>query len=246
MSARKGLASPLRRGRHTRNGPFGSAGLVLAGGHRAGLAFPSGAEPSPCHARGAELDLAVGRTRMVVGPVTLRGRHVTLEPLDGRRAPGIFEAMQDEEVCRYFAWPPPAALDETRAFIRDARDSDARPVRRLRPGVERDRRGDRLDAIPRHPAQGPAARDRQHLPRPRLLADAREHRGQVPAPAPCLRIAPVRPRRTQSGRPQHALAGSHRAPGRGAGGRAPEAHERARASSATRCTSPSSRPSGRR
>ena len=59
---------------------------------------------------------------MVVGPVTLRGRHVTLEPLDERHAPGIFEAMQDEEVCRYLAWPPPAALDETRAFIRDVRD----------------------------------------------------------------------------------------------------------------------------
>jgi RimJ/RimL family protein N-acetyltransferase len=59
---------------------------------------------------------------MEVGPVTLRGRHVTLEPLDERHASGIFEAMQDEEVCRYLAWPPPAALDETRAFIRDARD----------------------------------------------------------------------------------------------------------------------------
>jgi RimJ/RimL family protein N-acetyltransferase len=63
---------------------------------------------------------------MEVGPVTLRGRHVTLEPLDERHVPGIFEAMQDEEVCRYLAWPPPAALDETRAFIRDARDLMAR------------------------------------------------------------------------------------------------------------------------
>ena len=54
---------------------------------------------------------------MVVGPVTLRGRHVTLEPLDERHAPGIFEAMQDEEVCRYLAWPPPAALDETRDLM---------------------------------------------------------------------------------------------------------------------------------
>lgn len=63
---------------------------------------------------------------MVVGPVTLRGRHVTLEPLDERHAPGIFEAMQDEEVCRYLAWPPPVALDETRTFIRDARDLMAR------------------------------------------------------------------------------------------------------------------------
>jgi RimJ/RimL family protein N-acetyltransferase len=63
---------------------------------------------------------------MEVGPVTLRGRHVTLEPLDERHAPGIFDAMQDEEVCRYLAWPPPVVLDETRAFIRDARDLMAR------------------------------------------------------------------------------------------------------------------------
>ena len=63
---------------------------------------------------------------MEVGPVTLRGRHVTLEPLDERHAPGIFDAMRDEEVCRYLAWPPPAALDETRAFIRDAKDLAAR------------------------------------------------------------------------------------------------------------------------
>jgi len=63
---------------------------------------------------------------MDIGPVTLRGRHVTLEPLEERHAPGIFEAMQDEEVCRYLAWPPPTALDETRAFVRDARDLTAR------------------------------------------------------------------------------------------------------------------------
>ena len=63
---------------------------------------------------------------MDIGPVTLRGRHVTLEPLEERHAPGIFEAMQDEEVCRYLAWPPPSALDETRAFVRDARDLTAR------------------------------------------------------------------------------------------------------------------------
>lgn len=63
---------------------------------------------------------------MDIGPVTLRGRHVTLEPLEERHAPGIFEAMQDEEVCRYLAWPPPSALDETRAFVRDARNLTAR------------------------------------------------------------------------------------------------------------------------
>jgi N-acetyltransferase len=59
-------------------------------------------------------------------PVTLKGRWVTLEPIDSRHAPGLFEAMQDEEVCRYLAWPPPKAVDETLALIREARDDMAR------------------------------------------------------------------------------------------------------------------------
>jgi len=63
---------------------------------------------------------------MDVGPVTLRGRHVTLEPLDEGHAAGLFDAMQDEEVCRYLAWPPPTALDETRTLIRDAQEQMAR------------------------------------------------------------------------------------------------------------------------
>jgi RimJ/RimL family protein N-acetyltransferase len=34
--------------------------------------------------------------------------------------------MQDEEVCRYLAWPPPAKLEETLAFVREAREVMAR------------------------------------------------------------------------------------------------------------------------
>jgi N-acetyltransferase len=59
-------------------------------------------------------------------PITLAGRHVTLEPLAARHAPGIFAAMQDEEVCRYLAWPPPASAAETDVFIREAREMTAR------------------------------------------------------------------------------------------------------------------------
>jgi N-acetyltransferase len=59
-------------------------------------------------------------------PVALKGRWLTLEPIDERHAPGIFDAMQDEEVCRYLAWPPPRALDETLALVREARDLTAR------------------------------------------------------------------------------------------------------------------------
>ena len=63
---------------------------------------------------------------MDLTPVALKGRWLTLEPIDERHAPGIFEAMQDEEVCRYLAWPPPRALDEALALVREAGDLTAR------------------------------------------------------------------------------------------------------------------------
>ena len=55
-----------------------------------------------------------------LAPVTLEGRYLTLEPLAERHARDIFDVMQDEEVCRYLAWPPPKAPDETLALIRQA------------------------------------------------------------------------------------------------------------------------------
>ena len=61
-----------------------------------------------------------------IGPVTLEGRYIRLEPLAERHARDIFEAMQDEDVCRYLSWPPPKALDETLALIRQAEDLTAR------------------------------------------------------------------------------------------------------------------------
>jgi RimJ/RimL family protein N-acetyltransferase len=59
-------------------------------------------------------------------PVTLRGRWLTLEAIDEGHAPGIFEAMRDDEVCRYLAWEPPKSLDETLALVREAKDAMAR------------------------------------------------------------------------------------------------------------------------
>jgi RimJ/RimL family protein N-acetyltransferase len=61
-----------------------------------------------------------------LAPVTLAGHWLTLEPIEERHAPDIFEVMQDEEVCRYLAWPPPRALDESLALIREAREVMAR------------------------------------------------------------------------------------------------------------------------
>ena len=55
-----------------------------------------------------------------LAPVTPDGRYITLEPLAERHARDIFDVMQDEDVCRYLAWPPPKALDETLVLIRQA------------------------------------------------------------------------------------------------------------------------------
>jgi N-acetyltransferase len=63
---------------------------------------------------------------MDLTPVTLTGTFVTLEPLEERHAADLFAVMQDEEVCRYLAWPPPTAIDETRRLIREGREQMAR------------------------------------------------------------------------------------------------------------------------
>ena len=63
---------------------------------------------------------------MDLTPVTLKGRWLTLAPIEDQHASDLFAAMQDEEVCRYLAWPPPKALDETLTLIREARDDMAR------------------------------------------------------------------------------------------------------------------------
>jgi len=63
---------------------------------------------------------------MNLTPVTLQGRWISLEAIDERHAPGIFEAMRDDEVCRYLAWEPPKSLDETLALVREANDAMAR------------------------------------------------------------------------------------------------------------------------
>jgi RimJ/RimL family protein N-acetyltransferase len=63
---------------------------------------------------------------MDLTPLTLRGRFVTLEPIEEHHAPDLFAAMQDEEVCRYLAWRPPVKLEETLALVREARAVMAR------------------------------------------------------------------------------------------------------------------------
>jgi N-acetyltransferase len=68
----------------------------------------------------------VPATLAPLAPVTLEGRYLTLEPVAERHARDLFDVMQDEDVCRYLAWPPPQTLDETLALIRQAEDMMAR------------------------------------------------------------------------------------------------------------------------
>ena len=63
---------------------------------------------------------------MDLTPVTLKGRFLTLEPIEEWHAPDLFEVMQDEEVCRYLPWAPPAAIAETVDLIREAKELMAR------------------------------------------------------------------------------------------------------------------------
>ena len=63
---------------------------------------------------------------MDLTPVTLSGRYLTLEPIEERHAPDLFEVMQDEEVCRYLVWTPPRRLEETLALVREAQELMAR------------------------------------------------------------------------------------------------------------------------
>ena len=63
---------------------------------------------------------------MDLTPPTLRGTYLTLEPIDERHAPDLFAVMQDEDVCRYLAWPAPSGVEETMALVRDARQAMAR------------------------------------------------------------------------------------------------------------------------
>lgn len=65
---------------------------------------------------------------MDLTPVTLRGRYLTLEPIEARHAPGIFKAMQDEEVCRYLFWAPPTRIEETLTLIREAQALTAKGI----------------------------------------------------------------------------------------------------------------------
>src|SRR4029079_8777759 len=105
--------------RDARQGGDGAAAARPA--HRARAAHGArrgqGRGRAAAHARGRLMDLT---------PPTLAGRHVTLEPIEERHAADLFTAMQDEEVCRYLAWPPPVKLDETLALIREAREAMAR------------------------------------------------------------------------------------------------------------------------
>jgi N-acetyltransferase len=68
----------------------------------------------------------VSTTLAALAPVTLEGRYITLEPLAERHARDLFGVMQDEDVCRYLAWAPPKAIDETLALIRQAEGLMAR------------------------------------------------------------------------------------------------------------------------
>jgi RimJ/RimL family protein N-acetyltransferase len=53
-------------------------------------------------------------------PVTLKGRHVRLEPLARRHAEDLFEAGKDETIWPYMPRPPLKSVEDARAMIKQA------------------------------------------------------------------------------------------------------------------------------
>ncbi len=58
-------------------------------------------------------------------PVTLRGAHVILEPLEARHAADLFEAGGDEAIWRFLPRPPLASVSDSREMVADALESAA-------------------------------------------------------------------------------------------------------------------------
>jgi len=163
----------------------------------------------------------VPATLAPIGPVTLEGRYISLEPLAERHAPDIFEAMQDEDVCRYLSWPPPKAIDETLALIRQAEEVMARRESVVFAQIWKATGRDRLHAPSRRAPGRPSGGDRRDISRPRVLAHACQYRVEVPLLALLLRNPGLHTRRAQDRRPQHPLPGSDHPTRRGSRGHAP-------------------------
>jgi nitroimidazol reductase NimA-like FMN-containing flavoprotein (pyridoxamine 5'-phosphate oxidase superfamily)/RimJ/RimL family protein N-acetyltransferase len=71
-------------------------------------------------------------------PATLRGRHVTLEPLDHTHAPGLFEALDHADVWAFVGTARPVSVDGVTAFIDTAlADPDRVPFVQREPGTGR-------------------------------------------------------------------------------------------------------------
>ncbi len=63
---------------------------------------------------------------MLPEPVTLTGRHVTLEPLAERHAADLFAVAQDEDIWRYLFPPMPRTLADMQTWLADALATRAR------------------------------------------------------------------------------------------------------------------------
>jgi N-acetyltransferase len=59
-------------------------------------------------------------------PVTLRGRHVVLEPLRMAHAPALYEAVKEPDIWTWLNVGPPASVADMERYVRDALDLQIR------------------------------------------------------------------------------------------------------------------------
>jgi len=162
---------------------------------------------------------------MDLTPVVLRGRWLTLEPIDARHAPDLFQVMQDDEVCRYLFWSPPRNLDETQTLVREARDLMTRGESIVFAQIWNDtgRCVGSTRLLDVRPADRQVEIGSTFLARSLWRTPANTE-SKFLFLTPLLREARLRPRCVEDRRPERALPGGNRPTRRLAGRCAPEAH----------------------
>jgi len=68
----------------------------------------------------SEKDRTTQMTPMNPAPITLKGEHARLEPLDGKHADGLFAIGQDEKIWRYLLRPKLESVADAQSFIEEA------------------------------------------------------------------------------------------------------------------------------
>ena len=111
---------------------------------------------------------------MWIGPVTLEGHHVRLEPVSLAHVPALWRVGTHEEIWRYLPYAMHSE-EEMRAYV----ESELAKQQWLRSALHHGRQGDcparGLDQLPQHRPAPPPSGDWRHLDHPVLATLSHQH-----------------------------------------------------------------------